>query len=45
MKFLFDFFPAIVFQVALYIPEQREESVYLATKVIIVCSFLQQSKE
>lgn len=41
MKFLFDFFPAIAFLVALYIPEHREEGVYLATKVIIITSFLQ----
>ncbi len=41
MKFLFDFFPAVAFLVALYIPETREEGIYLATKVIIVTSFLQ----
>jgi len=41
MKFLFDFFPALAFLVALYIPESREEGIYLATKVIIVTSFLQ----
>jgi len=41
MKFLFDFFPALAFLIALYIPESREEGIYLATKVIIVTSFLQ----
>jgi len=41
MKFLFDFFPALAFLAALYIPENREEGIYLATKVIIVTSFLQ----
>ena len=41
MKFLFDFFPAVAFLVALFIPENREEGIYLATKVIIVTSFLQ----
>ena len=41
MKFLFDFFPAVAFLIALFIPENREEGIYLATKVIIVTSFLQ----
>ena len=41
MKFLFDFFPAVAFLVAMFIPENREEGIYLATKVIIVTSFLQ----
>ena len=41
MKFLFDFLPALAFLIALFIPESREEGVYLATKVIIVTSFLQ----
>lgn len=41
MKFLFDFFPAAAFLIALFIPENREEGIYLATKVIIVTSFLQ----
>ena len=41
MKFLFDFFPALAFLIALYIPETREEGIYLATKVIIATSFLQ----
>jgi len=41
MKFLFDFFPALAFLAALYIPENRSEGIYLATKVLIVTSFLQ----
>ncbi len=41
MKFLFDFFPAAAFLIAMFIPENREEGIYLATKVIIVTSFLQ----
>ncbi len=41
MKFLFDFFPALAFLIALFIPESREEGIYLATKVIIATSFLQ----
>lgn len=41
MKFLFDFFPAAAFLIAIFIPENREEGIYLATKVIIVTSFLQ----
>ena len=41
MKFLFDFFPALAFLIALFIPENREEGIYLATKVIIVTSILQ----
>ncbi len=41
MKFLFDFFPALAFLIAIFIPENREEGIYLATKVIIVTSFLQ----
>ncbi len=41
MKFLFDFFPALAFLVALFIPENREDGIYLATIVIIITSFLQ----
>ena len=41
MKFLFDFFPAAAFLIAMFIPENREEGIYLATQVIIVTSFLQ----
>ena len=41
MKFLFDFFPALAFLVALYLPESRAEGIYLATKVLIITSFLQ----
>lgn len=41
MKILFDFFPALAFLAALYLPETREEGIYLATKVLIITSFLQ----
>ena len=41
MKFLFDFFPAAAFLIAMFIPENREDGIYLATQVIIVTSFLQ----
>ena len=41
MKYLFDFLPALAFLIALFIPEKREEGIYLATKVIIIASFLQ----
>ena len=41
MKAFLDFVPALAFLVALFIPESREEGVYLATKVIIIVTFLQ----
>lgn len=41
MKFLFDSLLGIAFLVALFIPDTIEEGIYLATKVIIVTSFLQ----
>lgn len=41
MKAFFDFIPALAFLVALFIPETREEGIYLATKVIIITTFLQ----
>lgn len=41
MKAFLDFIPALAFLVALFIPETREEGVYLATKVIIITTFLQ----
>ena len=41
MKFFLDFLPALAFLVALFIPENRQEGIYLATKVLIVTSFLQ----
>ncbi|MFQ5659898.1 MAG: inner membrane-spanning protein YciB [Gammaproteobacteria bacterium] len=41
MKFLFDFFPALAFLIALFIPENREDGIYLATIVIMFTSFLQ----
>ena len=41
MKFFLDFLPGLAFLVALFIPENREEGIYLATKVLIITSFLQ----
>lgn len=41
MKFFLDFFPALAFLVALFIPEDRQDGIYLATIVLIVASFLQ----
>ena len=41
MKLFIDFFPALAFLIALFVPENREESVYLATKVLIVATVLQ----
>lgn len=41
MKFFLDFFPGLAFLVALFIPEDRQQGIYLATKVLIVTTFLQ----
>lgn len=41
MKFLFDFIPLVAFLIAFYIPEDREQGIYLAIQVLIVCSALQ----
>ena len=41
MKFLFDFFPVVAFFIAFYIPENREQGIYLATAVAIAASFIQ----
>ncbi len=41
MKFLFDFFPVIAFFIAFYLPEEREQGIYLATYTIIIASFIQ----
>ena len=41
MKFFLDFLPGLAFLVALFIPEDRQEGIYLATKVLITTSFLQ----
>ena len=43
MKFLIDFFPVLAFFIAFYIPEDREQGIYVATAVAIVASFLQIS--
>lgn len=41
MKFLFDFFPIVAFFIAFYIPEDREQGIYLATYTIMVATFIQ----
>ena len=41
MKFLFDFFPVIAFFIAFYIPEDREQGIYIATYTIIIATFIQ----
>ena len=41
MKFFLDFLPGLAFLIALFIPENRQDGVYLATKVLIAASFLQ----
>lgn len=41
MKFFLDFLPGLAFLVALFIPEDRQEGIYLATKVLIAATFLQ----
>lgn len=41
MKFLFDFFPLLAFFVAFYLPEDREQGIYLATMTIMVATFIQ----
>ncbi|MGB1800624.1 MAG: septation protein A [Gammaproteobacteria bacterium] len=41
MKFLFDFFPIIAFFIAFYIPEDREQGIYVATYTIIIATVIQ----
>ena len=41
MKFFLDFLPGLAFLIALFIPDNRQEGIYLATKVLIATSFLQ----
>ena len=41
MKFLFDFFPLVAFLIAFYIPEDREQGVYLGVQVMIVATLIQ----
>jgi len=41
MKFLFDFFPIIAFFIAFYIPEDREQGIYIATYTIIIATTIQ----
>lgn len=41
MKFLFDFFPILLFFIAFYIPEDPKQGILLATAVAIVASTVQ----
>jgi intracellular septation protein len=41
MKLFIDFFPALAFLIALFIPESRGEAIYFATKVLIAATVLQ----
>ena len=41
MKFLFVFFPLVAFLIAFYIPEDREQGVYLGVQVMIVATLIQ----
>ena len=43
MKFFIDLFPVIAFFVAFYIPEDREQAIYVATAAAIVASCIQIS--
>ncbi len=41
MKFLFDLFPVLAFFIAYYIPDDREQAIYIATLVAIIASVIQ----
>lgn len=41
MKLFIDFFPALAFLIALFIPQNGQESIYFATKVLIAATALQ----
>lgn len=41
MKFLFDFFPVLAFFIAFYVPEDRQQGIYIATYTIIIASVIQ----
>lgn len=41
MKFLFDFFPLLAFFLAFYIPEDREQAIYIATYTLMLSSLIQ----
>ncbi|MBL1141155.1 MAG: septation protein A [Proteobacteria bacterium] len=41
MKFLFDFFPILAFFIAFKMTSDSEEGIYVATSVLIICSFIQ----
>lgn len=41
MKFLFDFFPVLAFFIAFYLPEDRDQAIYIATATAIIASVIQ----
>lgn len=41
MKFLFDFFPVLAFFIAFYLPENRDQAIYVATATAIIASIVQ----
>lgn len=41
MKFLFDFFPVLAFFIAFYVPEDRDQAIYIATATAIIASVFQ----
>lgn len=41
MKFLFDFFPVLAFFIAFYVPENRDQAIYVATATAIIASIIQ----
>ena len=41
MKFLFDFFPVLAFFIAFYVPENRDQAIYVATATAIIASVIQ----
>ena len=41
MKFLFDFFPVLAFFIAFYLPENRDQAIYVATATAIIASIIQ----
>jgi intracellular septation protein len=43
MKFLFDFFPVIAFFAAFFIPDDRQEAIFIATYTIMIATLIQVS--
>jgi len=43
MKILFDFFPVLAFFIAYYLPDDRDQALYIATAVAIIAAIIQVS--